>query len=552
MKLASSPRGLHDGPISFSLSLVCKWNVQTRIGIRAGFQLACIVIASLSFLQSSLAQKAPKKLPSADKITDTYLKAIGGKKAVAAIRDATYEFVIEVNNQSFGTARAQRKTPASERWEMTFGNGQVISATNSGSAWEVGLDRQMHTLTGPEAAATKLRALLDSSRLLNIKKLNVLSRVVSVGDPASEPAYIVEFSTRGGARLQYYFSVKTGLLTKVTDDVKKSRTVFEDYRPEKGILEPHRIRLNLGSGEMTLVLKSVNYDTGLPNTIFDPPGSNETLDIVTLMREVGRNQDEVEKRVTEYAYRQKETDREINSKGELKKQTEKVYEVFPIANREPVLRLISENGIELSREQSAREEKRVQEALEKAERDREKGEQEAARRKAQREAKRQASTTGDEDPGISQFLRACEFISPRREKFAGREAIVFDFRPRPNFRPRTRAESLIAKLIGVVWIDPVDKQVIRLEARLAEGFKIVGGLLVSLRPGAAMVMEQTRMAEGVWLPRFAQFNLSVKILLFGGGDFNKTIEWSDYKHFSGDVKDYKLGAPNVDGNTKKP
>jgi len=94
-----------------------------------------------------------------------------------------------------------------------------------------------------------------------------------------------------------------------------------------------------------------------------------------------------------------------------------------------------------------------------------------------------------------------------------------------------------------VWIDPIDKQVIRLEARLAEAFKMAGGLLVSLKPGAAMVMEQTRMESGVWLPKFAQINLSVKVLLFGGGDYNKTIEWSDYKHFSGDVKDYKLDVP---------
>jgi hypothetical protein len=311
------------------------------------------------------------------------------------------------------------------------------------------------------------------------------------------------------------------------------------------------MRLNLGSGDMILVLKSVSYDTGLSNTIFDPPGTNETLDIVTLMREVGRNQDEVEKRVTEYAFRQKETDREINSKGELKKETVKVFEVFPIANQEPVLKLISENGIELSPERAAREEKRVQDALLKAEREKEKDEREA-RIKAQRESKAQSPNTSDEDPEISQFLRACEFIAPRRETFAGRDAIVFDFRPRPNFRPRTRAESLIAKLVGVVWIDPVDKQVMRLEARLAEGFKIAGGLLVSLRPGAAMVMEQTRMAEGVWLPRYAQFNLSVKIFLFGGGDYNKTLEWSDYKHFSGDVKDYKLDSPNSGSNSKKP
>ena len=499
----------------------------------------------LTTCTTALAQK-PKKLPSADKVIDSYLKAIGGKKAVSAARNATYDFVIQLNDQPFGTARLLRKAPASERWEMTFGNGQIITATNSSSAWEKGLDGQIRTLTGAEAATVKLRATLDASRLIDIKKLNVLSKVLSVGDLGSDPAYIVEFSTRSGARLQCYFSIKSGLLNKITDDVKKTRTIFEDYRPQKGILEPHRIRMNIGSGDIVLLLKSVSYDAGLSDSQFDPPRADEELDIVTLMREVGRNQDEIERRVSEYAFRQKETDREINSKGEIKKEIVKVYEVFPIANREPVLKLISENGIELSGERAAREEKRVQDALVKAEREREKDEREAAEKKAQ------DANAKKEDPAVSQFLRACEFVSPRREKFAGRDAIVFDFRPRPNFRPQTRAESLIAKLIGVLWIDPIDKQVIRLEARLAEGFKIAGGLLISLRPGAALVMEQTRMVEGVWLPRFAQVNLSVKILLFGGGDMNKTIEFSDYRHFSGDVKGYKLDAPKTDAELKKP
>ena len=35
-------------------------------------------------------------------------------------------------------------------------------------------------------------------------------------------------------------------------------------------------------------------------------------------------------------------------------------------------------------------------------------------------------------------------------------------------------------------------------------------------------------------------NLSLKVLLFGGGDYNKTIQWSEYRHFAGDVKDYKI------------
>jgi hypothetical protein len=490
-------------------------------------------LVALLLLATAPLALAQKKLPSAEKIVDNYLKAIGGKKSVSALKDATYDWIIHVENNPYGTARLQRKAPASERWELTFGNGQIVSATNTRSAWELGLNQALRTLTGPLSASAKLRATLDSSRLVNFKKSNVLARVLSVGDLGSEPAYIVEFSTRSGARFQYYFSVKTALLTKITSDIKFTKVLFDDYRPEHGILEPHRVRTNLGgTGDLTLLLQSVKYDTGIDDRVFDPP--TENLDVAALLREVGKNQDELENRVAEYAFKQTETDREISDKGELKKQTVKVYEVYPLPNREPVEKLISENGVPLSAERAAKEDRRVQEEFAKAEREKEKDAKKVAQRRAEREKKQGEGTE------ISPFLKVCEFISPRRETIDGREAIVFDFRPRLGFKPSNREESLIAKLIGVVWIDPVDKQVIRLEARLAEGFKMAGGLLVSLKPGAALVIEQTRMVQGVWLPKFAQLNLSVKVLLFGGGDYNKTIEWSEYRHFAGDVKDYKI------------
>jgi hypothetical protein len=496
-----------------------------------------LLFVGLLLLLTAPQSFAQKKLPSAEKIVDNYLKAIGGKKSAGALKDATYEWIIHFNDQPFGTARLQRKAPASERWELTFGNGQIISATNARSAWELGLDQHLRTLSGPESAAAKLRAALDSSRLVNFKKSNVLARVVSLGDLGSEPAYIVEFSTRSGARFQYYFSVKTSLLTKITGDVKKTRVLFDDYRPERGILEPHRVRMNLdGSGELTLLLQNVGYDTGIDDRVFDPPAATENLDVAALWRAVIANQDELDNRVAEYAFRQTETDREISDKGVLKKETIKVYEVYPLPNREPVEKLISENGVSLSAERAAKEDKRVQEEFEKAEREKEKDEKKVAQRRAEREKKKAEGTE------ISPFLKVCEFVSPRREVLEGRETIVFDFRPRDGFKPKTREESLIAKLVGVVWIDPVDKQIIRLEARLAEGFKMAGGLLVSLKPGAALVIEQTRMVQGVWLPKFAQINLSVKVLLFSGGDYNKTIEWSEYRHFAGDVKDYKIDA----------
>ncbi|MFN2513414.1 MAG: hypothetical protein ABR568_18580 [Pyrinomonadaceae bacterium] len=493
----------------------------------------------------------PRNLPSAEKVVDNYLKASGGRKRIAAIRDASYDWVIQLKDETMGTARTQVRVPGSVRTEMTFGNGQIISAANTRSAWTYGLDGQLRTLTDAEADAAKLKSLLDANHLVDYKKLNVLARVVSLTDLASDPAYVVEFSTRNGARLRYWFSASSKLLEKIEDEARKTTTHFADYRvagPTKNVLEPHRVRLiTNGSAELSFLLQRVTYNTAIPATAFDPPGAADSLDVTALLREVGRNQELVEKRVSEYAFMQKQTDREISSKGEIKKETTKVYEVFPVANRAAIMKLISENGVALSADRAAKESKRVEEEFLKAERERDKDEQRAERRRAERQRKQAAKGEAEEDsdPEVSQFLKICEFVSPRRERFRDRNAVVFDFRPRPGFKPGNRVESLISKLVGVVWIDPIDKQVMRLEARLAESFKMAAGLLLSLKPGAGFVMEQTRMEEGVWLPRLAQVNLSVKVLLFGGGDVNKTFEWSDYRHFKGDVGDYKLETPKA-------
>lgn len=458
-----------------------------------------------------------------------------------------------------GVAKTQIKAPGSIRSEVSFENGQIVSGANASSAWVRGLEGQLRTLTGDEAKVAKLQALLDASHLVDYKKLNVLARVVAVSELPADTAYVVEFSTRNGARLRYWFSTASKLLVNVEDAVRQTNTSYSDYRPQPSIanvLEPYRVLVKSGAdgiGALTFHLQRSSYNDGLVAAAFDPPRASEALDVVKLLREVGKNQDELEKRFSEYAFVQKETDREINVKGELKKETTKAYEVFPIVNRAPVMKLISENGVPLTGERLAKETKRVEEEFLKAERDQQKDQQRVDKYRQERERKRAArakkAEDDDEDVDISQFLKVHEFVSPRIERFRDRDAVVFDFRVRPGFKAVNRQEELISKLVGVAWIDPADKQVMRLEAKLADGFKMGGGLLVNLRPGAAFLMEQTRMAEGLWLPRLAQINLSVKVLLFGGGDFNKTIEWTDYKHFGGDVKDFKIDSPKT---TDKP
>jgi hypothetical protein len=513
----------------------------------------CLVWSAIAAEHVVVAQnRASARLPAAEKILDKYWKAIGGKKRAAAIRDASFEWILRLNNEAVGVAKTQTRAPNSWRSELTFANGQIVTAANASSAWSRGFDEELRTLTGAEAASMKLQAMLEASHFVNYKKLNITARTIASTDSSPDSSYAVEFSTRPGGRLVYHFSRTTGLILKTENPANNIVTHSTDYRDVDGLKVAHEVRTTLaGRGELTSILQTVRYNAGTPISVFDAPVAT-VFDVAELLRVVGRNQDEVEKRFTEYSFLQKETNREISSKGEVKKETERVYEVFPIPYREPVMKLISENGVALSPERASKEEKRVEEELLKAERDREKDEAKDTKRRTERARKKAArGESEDEDVAVSQFLKVCEFVSPRRERFGNRDAVVFDFRVRPGFRPQNRNEELISKLVGVVWIDPADKQVMRLEARLAEGFKMAGGLLLSLRPGASVVVEQTRMNEGLWLPRMAQINLSVKVLLFGGGDMNKTFEWTDYKHFKGDVKEYKLDTPKDKVSTEQ-
>jgi hypothetical protein len=546
--------------------------------------LAIFVLACLSATAHARAS-VQKKLPPPDKIAGDYVKAIGGKKRVIAIRDAVYEWQVMVKaessgtSQATGTAKSYLKSPSALRWDLMLGSpaddsksasgsesseqkaplevmfvrhGESSTGANSRSAWMRRSDAApgslaiTRTLTDAEANIAKLKASLEAGHFVDYKKRNVLARTVTVDQSDREPAYVVEFSYRNGARLRYWFGVSSKLLLKSRDERGNLETRFSDYRSENGVLEPHRIMFSSGATEtLTLNLQSVRYNTDVAESFFDPPVA-ETIDVGALLRDVDRNQEQVEERVGDYTYTEKRTERKINGKGEVTSETVKVFEVYPNADGRDVEKLTSENGAVLTGEKLAKEEKRVTEELEKAQREREKRAE-----KLERDRLKGKPAKEDDDPGIADFLRAAELVSPRRERLRDRDAIVFDFRPRVGYKPKNDTESIVSKLAGIMWIDPVDKQVMRLEARLVESYKMGGGLLASIRPGTAFVFEQKRMEDGVWLPVFSQVNISAKILIFKGIDLNVLQEFSNYQKFNSSFDNYKLTPPD-EKNTAPP
>jgi len=535
-------------------------NDNTRAATNVGRALlTALAPCLLLFVLPARARAQSSRLPTPDKVVADYVKAVGGKKRLAALRDASYEWAVTGRGADAGTARTLVKSSGALRTDFVLSDGERDAAANARAAWTRTREGRLQTLTGGAAFGARLQATLEAAWFADYKKQKVLARTAAREEVEGQPAYLVEFSTRAGARLRYWFGTTSKVVLQMSDEARALRVRFADWRAQTGsplLTEPHRLEIErAGDAPLTLTLREARYNTGLADSVFEPP-SDSSLDIPALLRELSKNQDEDDKRINDYTFTQKITERELNDRGELKKEKVSVYEVYPVADYGWVRKLVSENGAPLAPERAAKEEKRAGEELEKAEREapknKEKREQKRAERRAKRKAKSGDGAEGDEDDdvGISTFLRACEFVSPRRERFRERDVIVFDFRPRAGFRASTQGESIVSKLSGVIWVDPAERQVARLEARLVDTFKVGGGLLASVKSGSAFVFEQTRLPEGIWLPRFAQINASARVLLFAGMSINQTEEYSDYKRFSTKAGEEKLDRPKEKPETK--
>jgi hypothetical protein len=253
-------------------------------------------------------------------------------------------------------------------------------------------------------------------------------------------------------------------------------------------------------------------------------------DIPALLKELQANEERVENILETYSYVQRSTSRELGKDGVLRDKESATYQLsFYKGYR--IRRLIEKDGKPLSAGDQEDADKDAGKQVEDIEK---------------RITKKEASTgppSGEERRiSIAEVLKASTLSNPRRERFRGRDVIVFDFEPNPNFDYKNAKSMLkfFGKTAGAMWIDEKDKQVARLEAFLFDSFKIGGGVLAKLKKGASFTLEQERVNDEIWLPSTADINLSLRLLLVKGIDLNQVIRSYDYRKFSTEVKDAKV------------
>ncbi len=115
-----------------------------------------------------------------------------------------------------------------------------------------------------------------------------------------------------------------------------------------------------------------------------------------------------------------------------------------------------------------------------------------------------------------------------QEAINGRMAYVIQATPHPGYEPQGKYGKLFSKVEGKLWIDTQDLGWMKVEAQVIQPFSI-GLFVVRLLRGSHITMEQTRLADGLWMPLRVEVRAAAKIFLLKSLAIDRVLTYSEYR-----------------------
>jgi hypothetical protein len=466
------------------------------------------------------------------KILSEYVRALGGSKALSKIQTETLEGAF--SNPADGkpsTYTFSLKLPNRYYSEFVLGDKPLIEAYNGKSAWHETPSGELSTLLGQQGQQLEAASLYYNSRLLNLKKNKLAVAFIGHAQVRGKDSLQLELTTTTNVRRELFFDPQSHLLVKESAPVAglDQEILYDDYRSVDSVKLPYKIELHRGLDTYSINITRASINETVGERTFDFPIKSQVKlpDLKALFKEIDENQKAADKIRENYAGTRVEEETEFEKDGKVKKTTVNEYTFFYL-NGDEVSTLVKKDGKALSDEEQKKENEKTQKEIENIQKRETK--KEAKDEKAKEEGKDKKDK--DDDVGIETFLRACQFVNPRRERFRGQDVLVFDFEPNPEFHPHNMVERVVHELAGVIWIDEQAHEVARLEAYFVGDFRVAGGLLANLQKGTSFVFEQSYFNNEVWLPTYEEAHVGVRVLLMKGFNVNATTRYSDYKRFN--------------------
>jgi len=237
--------------------------------------LVTAVAFALAFTPIGIAQAADI---TAEKIFDNYIEAIGGKAAVAAIKNrvAKGEFAI-VDMGMTASMESYSEPPNAVTNVEIPGFGEFKNGIKDGLAWSVNPMEGNSILDGDKKTAALRNAALNE--FLDWKNWYDKAECVGVEDVDGTECYKVELTDKTGENSTLFFNKEDGLLVQRIAPGQQGgmdTITVSDYKDVGGVLFAHKIHTE-GMMTIDITFSSVEHNVAIPPETFDLPDEIEAL-----------------------------------------------------------------------------------------------------------------------------------------------------------------------------------------------------------------------------------------------------------------------------------
>ena len=208
-----------------------------------------------------------------------------------------------------------------------------------------------------------------------------------------------------------------------------------------------------------------------------------------------------------------------------------VSEVIPLGGT-PYDRLILKNGHTLTPAEQRKEDRKYERAVREREEETPSGREARIRKYDEQRA------------FVHDIPNAYNFSLLGKEVVDGRPAWIVGMTPRADFTPTTPHGAMLGHIEGKLWIDEGDVQWAKAEAHVIDTIGI-GWVLARIEPGTRFTLEQTRVENGLWMPRRITIAGAARVMILHSKTINEELTWSGYrKHGDVSAQTYRKVRPD--------
>jgi hypothetical protein len=227
-----------------------------------------------------------------------------------------------------------------------------------------------------------------------------------------------------------------------------------------------------------------------------------------------------------YTFLERREERRLDSAGHVKSKEVKTYDIT-LLEGSPYERLVESDDHPLPTAEEKKEHDRLQKSI--AERMKETA-AERERRIADYEKRRKR-----EQETMHEVAEAFDFKIAGEDRVDGHEVWVVDANPRRDYHARSRDAKILPHVRGRLWIDKGTYHWVKLDAVVID--PITWGLfLVRLDKGAHIAIDETRVNDEVWLPRWISVTASARLGIFKQLRLQEETTYKNFRKFQTDSR----------------